>query len=53
MAVIRIAGMVSIAMDEKAGLSLRTQMHKEVAQFIAPKHKAVEMKIEVSFLLST
>ncbi len=35
-----------IAMDEGADLSLRAQMYKELAQYIAPKRKAVEMKTE-------
>jgi hypothetical protein len=41
-----IEGMAMIAMDEGADLSLRAQMYKELAQYIAPKRKAVEMKTE-------
>ena len=41
-----IEGMARIAMDEEADLSLRTQMYKELAQYVAPKRKAVEMKTE-------
>ena len=41
-----IEGMAMIAMDEKAELTLRAQMFKELAQYIAPKRKAVEMKTE-------
>jgi hypothetical protein len=38
-----IEGMARIAMDEKAELSLRAQMYKELAQYVAPKRKAVEV----------
>jgi hypothetical protein len=38
-----IEGMAKIAMDEKAELSLRAQMYKELAQYVAPKRKAVEI----------
>jgi hypothetical protein len=41
-----IEGMAKIAMDESADLSLRAQMFKELAQYTAPKRKAVEMKTE-------
>jgi hypothetical protein len=41
-----IEGMARIAMDESADLSLREQMYKELAQYIAPKRKAVETKTE-------
>jgi hypothetical protein len=41
-----IEGMAMIAMDEGADLSLRGQMYKELAQYIAPKRKAVEMQTE-------
>jgi hypothetical protein len=41
-----IEGMARIAMDEGADMSLRAQMYKELAQYIAPKRKAVEMKTE-------
>jgi hypothetical protein len=33
--------MAPIAMDENAELSLRAQMNKELAQYVAPKRKAV------------
>jgi hypothetical protein len=39
-----IEGMARIAMDENADLSIRAQMYKELAQYVAPKRKAVEMK---------
>jgi predicted signal transduction protein with EAL and GGDEF domain len=42
-----IEGMAKIAMDENAEPSLRAQMYKELAQYIAPKRKAVEMKADV------
>src|SRR5262249_29876273 len=38
-----IAGMAAIAMDEKQDIGLRAQMFKELASYIAPKRKAVEM----------
>ena len=38
-----IAGMAAIAMDEKQDIGLRAQMFKELAQYIAPKRKSVEM----------
>ena len=38
-----IAGMAAIAMDEKQDIALRAQMFKELAQYVAPKRKAVEM----------
>jgi Family of unknown function (DUF5681) len=41
-----IEGMAMIAMDEKADPTLRAQIYKELAQYIAPKRKAVEMKTE-------
>ncbi len=39
-----IEGMARITMDERADLSLRAQVYKELLQYIAPKHEAVEMK---------
>jgi hypothetical protein len=36
-----IEGMARIAVDEQAELGLRAQMYKELAQYIAPKHKAM------------
>ncbi len=41
-----IEGMAKIAMDEGADPSLRAQMYKELAQYIAPKRKAAEMQAE-------
>jgi hypothetical protein len=35
--------MAAIATDEKQDIALRAQMFKELAQYIAPKRKAVEM----------
>jgi hypothetical protein len=35
--------MARIAMDERTELSLRAHMYKELAQYIAPKRKAVEV----------
>jgi len=36
-----IEGMARIAVDEQAELGLRAQMYKELAQYTAPKRKAV------------
>ncbi len=41
-----IEGMARIAMDESADLSLRGQMYKELAPYVAPKRKAVETQTE-------
>jgi hypothetical protein len=38
--------MARIAMDETTDLSIRAQMFKELAQYMALKRKAVEMKAE-------
>src|SRR5215211_8394308 len=38
-----IEGMARIAMDENAELGLRAQMYKELAHYIAPKRKAIEV----------
>ncbi len=46
-----IEGMARIAMDERADLSIRAQMFKELAQYTAPKRKAVEMQAEGQFSL--
>jgi hypothetical protein len=35
--------MAEIAMDEKQDMALRAAMFKELAQYVAPKRKAVEM----------
>jgi hypothetical protein len=37
-----IGGMARIAMDETVELSIRAQMYKELAQYVAPKRKALE-----------
>ena len=37
-----IEGMAQIAMDTNADLSLRGKMYAELAQYVAPKRKAVE-----------
>ena len=37
-----IAGMVRIAEDESVELSLRARMYTELAQYVAPKRKAIE-----------
>ena len=36
-----IEGMARIAVDEQAELGLRAQLYKELAQYTAPKRKAV------------
>jgi hypothetical protein len=41
-----IEGMARIAMDENTELSLRAQMYKELAQYVAPKRKAIEVRDE-------
>ena len=38
-----IEGMAGIAMDETAELGLRAQLYKELAHYIAPKRKAIEV----------
>ena len=37
-----IVAMATIANDEEVDLELRSKMHKEVSQYIAPKRKAIE-----------
>jgi hypothetical protein len=39
-----IEGMARIAMDESQPIGLRVQMYKELAQYVAPKRKALEHK---------
>jgi hypothetical protein len=46
-----IEGLAMIAMNEGAELSIRAQMYKELAQYVAPKRKAVEMQAEGEFSL--
>jgi hypothetical protein len=41
-----IEGMARIAMDETADLSIRAQMYKELAQYVASKRKAIEVSSE-------
>ncbi len=41
-----IEGMATIAADPTASLELKLQAFKELAQYVAPKRKAVEMEIE-------
>ena len=35
--------MARLAMDETVEVSIRAQMHKELAQYVAPKRKAMEV----------
>ena len=41
-----IEGMARIAMDEKVEMSIRAQMYRELAQYIASKRKAMEVSGE-------
>ncbi len=41
-----IEGMARIAMDEKVEMSIRAQMYKELAQYVASKRKAVEIQAD-------
>lgn len=43
-----IEGMATIAADPTASQELKFQAFKELAQYVAPKRKAVEMEIEGS-----
>jgi hypothetical protein len=43
--------MAKIDMDETADLSFRGQMYKELAQYVAPKRKAVEMQADAGITL--
>lgn len=38
-----ITGMATIAMDKTADLDLRAKMYAELAQYIAPKRKALDL----------
>jgi hypothetical protein len=38
-----IKGMARIAMDETVEINIRAQMFKELAQYVAPKRKAMEV----------
>lgn len=46
-----IEGMARIAMNEKNELSIRANMFKELAQYIAPKRKAIEVEGNVGLSL--
>jgi hypothetical protein len=39
-----IEGMARIAMDEKVEMSIRAEMYKELAKYVAPKGKAMDMQ---------
>jgi hypothetical protein len=41
-----IAGMARIAMDEANPIELRARMYSELAAYVAPKRKAVELSSE-------
>jgi hypothetical protein len=41
--------MAHIAMDETVELNIRVQIYKELAQYVAPKRKAVEMQADGGF----
>src|SRR5688572_10464844 len=43
-----IEGMVRIAMDETQPMVLRASMYRELAQYVAPKRKALEHKGEMA-----
>lgn len=52
-----IVAMAEIANDPSVELSIRTAMHKEVAQYIAPKRKAVDVtsqgdKVQFGFTMN-
>jgi hypothetical protein len=38
--------MAKIAMDESVGMRIRAQMYKELAQYVASKRKAIEVRGE-------
>ncbi len=44
-----IEGMARIAMDENTEPNLRAQMYKELAQYIAPKRRAMEVQADVGY----
>lgn len=46
-----IEGMARIAMDDTIEISIPAQMYKELAQYVAPKRKAVEMQVDGGFSL--
>jgi hypothetical protein len=41
-------GMARIAMDESQPMALRASMYRELAQYVAPKRKALEHKGEMA-----
>ena len=43
-----IEGMAKLAMDDDTSNELRGQMYKELAQYIAPKRRAIEQEITMS-----
>jgi hypothetical protein len=43
-----IEGMARIAMDETIDLSIRAQMFKELAQYVAPKRRALDMQADMN-----
>jgi hypothetical protein len=42
-----IEGMARLAMDETVEKSIRAQMYRELAQYVAPKRRAVEVQADV------
>ncbi|MBA3684060.1 MAG: hypothetical protein H0W72_02325 [Planctomycetes bacterium] len=42
-----IEGMARIAMDEGAPIEVRSRMYSELAQYVAPKRKAIEHSGEI------
>ena len=40
--------MARLAMDETVELTIRAQMFKELAQYVAPKRKALEMQADMN-----
>ena len=43
-----VVEMAAIAHDMTNDVTLRAQMHKEVAQYVTPKLKAIEVQLEAS-----
>ena len=43
-----VEGMARIAMDETVELSIRAQMFKELAQYVAPKRRALDMQADMN-----
>ena len=42
-----VVAMAAIANDEDASPEMRFQAHKEVAQYMAPKRRAIEMALDL------